>query len=345
MITKFLDWNFQHGFLNGKSTETQILSVFDNISKVLDGGGQTDIIYLDFSKAFDSVPHHLLLHKMKSFGFNGTLLSWFSSYLSNRKQRVVIEGENSEWLPVVSGVPQGSILGPFLFILYINDMVSQVSDGSCVSLFADDAKVIRKIACRLDYILLQRDLNDLFNWSKIWLLNFNISKCKLLRIARVIKYCVDYHIDDVKLECVTEFPDLGVKIESDLSWHSHVTSKVKRANSLLGFIKRTLGFNSSVQSKQTLYLALIRSTLMYGSTVWCPNRGDMKLLEGVQRRATKYILNDYTSDYKLRLKKTNLIPLNYYKEYRDFCFMYKCIHGFYNMSVCDFISFYDHSKR
>ena len=173
-------------------------------------------------------------------------------------------------------------------------MVSKVSEGSCVSLFADDAKVIRKIACRLDYILLQRDLNGLFDWSQTWLLNFNISKCKLLRIARVIKYCVDYHINNVKLECVTEFNDLGVNITSDMSWHNHVTTKVKRANSLLGFIKRTCGYNAPAKSKQTLYLALIRSTLMYGSTIWCPNRGDMKLLEGVQRRATKYILNEYT---------------------------------------------------
>ena len=338
LITKF-----QHGFLNGKSTETQMLSVFDNISKVLDDGGQTDIIYLDFSKAFDSVPHHLLLHKMKSFGFNGTLLSWFSNYISNRRQRVVIEGENSEWLPVLSGVPQGSILGPVLFILYVNDMVTQVSENTSVNLFADDAKVVRTINCRLDYILLQRDINQLFDWSNTWLLNFNITKCKLLRIARVVRYCVDYFINDVKLECVNEFTDLGIMISSNLSWHSHITSKVKRANSLLGFIKRTCGFNAPVECKRILYLALMRSTIMYGSTVWCPNRGDMKLLEGVQRRATKYILNDYTSDYKSRLQKTKLIPLNYYKEYRDICFLYKCINGFYNIDINDFIKFQNHS--
>ena len=340
MITKF-----QHGFLHGKSTETQMLSVFDNISEVLDKGGQTDIIYLDFSKAFDSVPHHLLLHKLKSFGFNGTLLSWFSSYISDRRQRVVIEDENSNWLPVLSGVPQGSILGPVLFILYVNDMVSQVSDNTRVNLFADDAKVIRTIVSRLDYIILQRDLNDLFTWSKTWLLDFNISKCKLLRICREIKYCVDYYIDDVKLECVTEFNDLGVRISSNFSWHSHIMAKVKRANSLLGFVKRTCGFKAPVDCKKTLYLALMRSTLMYGSTVWCPNRGDMKLLEGVQRRATKYILNDYASDYKTRLKQTKLIPLNYYKEYRDLCFLYKCIHGFYNINIFEFIRFQNYSQQ
>ena len=282
---------------------------------------------------------------MKSFGFNGSLLAWFGSYISDRKQRVVIEGESSDWLPVISGVPQGSILGPVLFLLYINDMVSHVSDGSQVSLFADDAKVIRTISCRLDYIILQRDLNNLLTWSKTWLLRFNVSKCKLLRITRVVKYNVDYHMNDVKLECVPVFNDLGIKITSDLSWYSHINDKVRRANSLLGFIKRTYGYNAPAKAKRTLYIALIRSTVMYGSTVWCPNRGDMKLLEGVQRRATKYILNDYSSDYKTRLKVTNLLPLNYYKEYRDMCFLYKCIYGFYKLNINDFIEFYGNSRH
>ena len=92
-------------------------------------------------------------------------------------------------------------------------------------------------------------------------------------------------------------------------------------------------------------MSLMRTSLMYGSTIWCPNRGDMKLLEGVQRRATKYILNDYTSDYKTRLKKTELLPLNYYKEFRDMCFMYKCIHGFYKLDINDFIQFYGNTHH
>ena len=339
LITKF-----QHGFLHGKSTETQLLTVFNNISEVLDAGGQTDIIYLDFSKAFDSVPHRLLHHKLKSFGFNGVLLNWFHSYLSNRKQRVLIEGEASDWCPVLSGVPQGSILGPVLFLLYINDMVSSVSENTCISLFADDAKVIRTITCRLDYIILQRDINNLYMWSQKWMLSFNVGKCKLLRIARVIKHCVDYYMNDIKLKPITDIDDdLGIIMMPDLSWHNHIIGKVKRANSLLGFIKRSCGYRSSMKSKRLLYVSLIRSTIMYGSTVWCPNRNDMKLLEGVQRRATKYILNDYNSEYKTRLKKSDLIPLNYYKEYRDMCFLYKCIHKLYDIKIQDFITFQNYS--
>ena len=330
---------FQHGFLFGKSTETQLLTVYDQISKVLDNSGQTDIIYLDLSKAFDSVPHHLLCHKLKAFGFHGRLLSWFSSYVNERKQRTVLEGEASDWLPVLSGVPQGSILGPVLFIMYINDMVDQVSDSTSIGLFADDAKLARTINSLADCETLQRDLITLENWSKTWHLFFNAGKCKLLHLARTIKIRFEYRLNDKKLDSVHEFNDLGILISSDFSWQAHIKNKVKKANSLLGFIKRTCGFNAPTAAKRTLYLSLIRSTLMYNSTMWSPSKSELKHLEGVQRRATKYILNDYTSSYKDRLYKLGLIPLSFYREFRDLCFLFKCIRSYYNINLDDHISF------
>ena len=334
LITKF-----QHGFLKGKSTETQLLEVYDNISKVLDDSGQSDIIFLDLSKAFDSVPHNLLVHKLTTFGFQDNLLNWFSSYLKNRVQRVVLEGSTSTWLPVGSGVPQGSILGPVLFLLYINDMVNVVSENTAIGLFADDAKIFRNIKTMHDCEILQEDLNSLLTWSNTWKLQFNLSKCKLLRIYRALKFAYDYKMENSVLETVTEFNDLGVLVSSDLTWNNHIAHKISRANSLLGFIKRAIGFKASKKAKRTLYLSFIRSTVMYNSTIWHLNKTHLKLLEGIQRRATKFILNDYNSDYKTRLKECNLLPLCYYKELRDLYFFYKSINNFFHFDVNNMFTF------
>ena len=168
---------FQYGFLNGKSTETQLLYVYSFINDILDISGQVDIIYLDFTKAFDSLPHHFLLHKLKSFGINGVLYEWFCSYLTGRKQRVVIEGDLSDWCDVASGVPQGSILGLLLFLMYINDMVEELPESTNIALFADDAKIYSKIESSNDHQALQRDLSKLEDWSNLWKLKFNSNKC------------------------------------------------------------------------------------------------------------------------------------------------------------------------
>lgn len=130
-----------------------------SLGKVLDCSGQINVLYLDFSKAFDSVPHNLLLYKLNQYGINGDLLNWFSSYLIGRRQRVIIESSLSDWLPVVSGVPQGSTLGPFLFLLYINDLPSMVSPDSTLALFADDSKCFRSIKALDDCLEFQDDVS------------------------------------------------------------------------------------------------------------------------------------------------------------------------------------------
>ena len=134
----------QHEFMKGKSTTTLLTQIFHLIGESVDNHGQIDALYLDFSKAFDRVPHHLLLHKIKMYGFNGNVLKWFTSYLPGRKQRVTISGSTSEWLSVTSGVPQGSILGPLLFLIYVNDLPLCVKD-TIVVLFADDCKCLKNI--------------------------------------------------------------------------------------------------------------------------------------------------------------------------------------------------------
>lgn len=327
----------QHGFLRGRSTATQLISFYNNVNTSLDSSIQTDTIFLDFSKAFDSVPHTLLAHKLQSFGICENLLAWFTSYLSNRTQRVVIEGQHSEWLPVLSGVPQGSILGPFLFLLYTNDIGDRLSTNTTISLFADDAKISRPIYSFQDCETLQSDLFALELWSDTWLLQFNTLKCKILSFCRTLRYSYDYQLRNEPLERVYQFKDLGVIVTSNLSWKPHVQCIVSKANRLLGLIRRTLGPLAPLKSKLLLYLSLVRSTLMYASVVWKPDKGDLVLLEGVQRRASKFILNDYTSEYKTRLTRIGIIPLSYLREQNDLCFLYKCLHRYYDFDIFSYV--------
>ena len=336
---------FQYGFLNGKSTETQLLHVYSFINDILNMSGRVDIIYLDFTKAFDSVPHHFLLHKLKSFGIDGVLYEWFCSYLTGRKQCAIIEGDLSDWCDVASGVPQGSILGPLLFLMYINDMVEELSESTNIALFADDAKTYSKIKSSNDHQALQRDLSKLEDWSNLWKLKFNSNKCKVLRMSRVLKHDSVYRMNDEILENVTSFNDLVVLITKDLDWQAHIHKKVSKANSVFAFIKRTYGYTASLKSKRAVYLALIRSSLLYCSVVWYPNRSWKKLIEGIQRRATKFITGDYDDEYKARLKLANLLPINYQRETRDLCILYKCIHGYYDIDIRNHVMIGSHQQR
>ena len=167
--------NQQHGFRSRRSCITQLLDVVHNIGKALDRGKEMDIIYLDFSKAFDSVPHDKLIEKLQQFGITRPLLYWYNNYLSGRKQRVVVDGVSSSFLDVTSGVPQGSIVGPLLFLLYVNDL-PDAAEHSKVPMFADDSKCYRVIETPQDTELLQSDLHSLCSWSTTSDLNFNLKK-------------------------------------------------------------------------------------------------------------------------------------------------------------------------
>ena len=153
-----------------------------NLFKNFEGKTLTDVVVIDFSKAFDVVPHQRLLHKLDHYGIRGTTLNWTQNFLTNRTQKVVVDGSSSESARVKSGVPQGTVLGPLLFLTYINDLPSTVS--SQVRLFADDCLLYRPIKCRADQEKLQRDLSALQDWADRWGMCFNPSKCSVLRVSR-----------------------------------------------------------------------------------------------------------------------------------------------------------------
>jgi hypothetical protein len=332
----------QFGFMKRRSTLKQLLLFTEFLNSSYDNHQQVDTVYLDIRKAFDSIPHDKLLTKLWESGITGSLWGFCKAYLTDRRQRVVIEGQHSSWLPVSSGVPQGSILGPLFFIVYVNELPS-VLTSALAFMFADDTKCSKRILSSTDCSLLQSDLNNINDWSCENDLQFNVSKFKLLRFYNRsnIHFSENYSMDGVPIEECDYCRDLGVIISVDLSWSQHYDHMIRAAYQILGLIRRTFSSSASTHSKKLLYLSLIRSRLIYCSQVWKPHLiKDIKLLELVQRRATKFILNDYTSSYKTRLISLQLLPLMYMYELFDILFMVNCLlKPDPSFPVTDFISF------
>ena len=233
----------QLGFCTGRSCVTNLLEALDHIGSLLDSGSQVYTIYLDMSKAFDKVSHRRLVHKLIQVGFGGNLLNWFCSYLSVRRHRVTVLGATSEDLPVTSGVPQGSILGPALFLLYVNDLPEDISSNSRVLMFADDTKAFREIKTLGDVSSLQKDIGKLTTWSQSSGLLFNEAKCKAQHITRKTKPILSsYKLNNTALELYAAEKDLSVWISKDLTWYKQVNEKSSRANKLLGYLKRNKRF-------------------------------------------------------------------------------------------------------
>ena len=195
-----------------------------------------DVIYLDFAKAFDTVDHNVLLSKLKAYGVLGQLLTWFANYLSGRLQRVVINGPTSQWAPVTSGVPQGSLLGPLLFIIFINDLPDAAIGDVFTSLYADDTKIYRNINTIDDCMSRQKTLTNMHTWTRHNNIRFNASKCKALTITRK-KSPLDfiYKLDNLELERVSTEKDVGVNITNSLTWNTHIHAISAKANKLEWF--------------------------------------------------------------------------------------------------------------
>ncbi len=232
-------YDLQHGFRDKRSCETQLIELVDDLARNLSHGKQSDLILLDFSKAFDKVSHLKLLHKLYIHGVDINTINWIQSFLLGRTQTVVLDGEHSSVVQVTSGVPQGSVLGPLLFLLYINDLPNEIN--SQVRLFADDTAVYLTIDNILDCKKLQSDLDTLQLWERSWEMEFNPSKCQVIHICRTKKpvnhnYVMHGHI----LESVDQARYLGVDISSDLSWNEHITRICNKSNSTLGFLRRNI---------------------------------------------------------------------------------------------------------
>ena len=336
-IKPFIDEN-QHGFVSGRSTATNLLSYTQYISSIVDKGGQVDSIYLDFSKAFDSVNHVLLIHKLQSYSICGNLLNWLSSYLNGRLQRVAFDGELSAWRHVSSGVPQGSILGPLLFVLYINDM-SECLNHANLSLYADDSKLFMSIAEMSDCVRLQRDINQVVKWTEKWKLSLNFKKCSCISFtkkhnASIFPYRFGKRMDLNRTDFVK---DLGVLLTSKLNWSMHINQIVAKSFKMLGFIKRTCKSFSSIRVLKTLYVSFVRSQVEYCSPIWSPHQVYLiQKLERVQKKFIKYLCARSSLDYSREMynhlcHEFHLPTLESRRKFLDTIFLFKILSGYYSV--------------
>jgi len=250
----------QHGFRSGRSCETQLVFTFNDLATNKENGEITDVIILDFSKAFDSVNHRKLLFKLERYGISHKIVKWVKNFLYNRKQLVVVDGVSSDCCEVLSGVPQGSVLGPLLFLLYVNDLPLTVS-SEC-RLFADDALLYNT---RKRNNVLQEDLNKLYIWSQKWQMTFNPSKCSVLSIGDK-NSTQEFYLDATKIKNVNSHPYLGVELSSNLKFDKHYNNIVSKAGRLLGMIRRVLK-TADTRTRKIAYDTLVRPKLEYASQV------------------------------------------------------------------------------
>jgi hypothetical protein len=321
--------SLQHGFRAKLSCETQLLEFADDIFKSLRDNSQSDVVIMDFSKAFDKVSHSHLLHKLQRYGATDTFCGWTRSFLSGRTQQVVIDGEASDPIPITSGVPQGSVLGPILFLVYINDMPTYTKHAT-VRLFADDTLVYMAIHNRDECAKLQEDIAALGDWEKEWLMEFHPDKCNVLRISKkrsIIKF--PYALHNQVLAEADNAKYLGVNINNKMSWNTHIDQMTAKSNKRLGFIKRNLKIPDQ-DLKSMAYKSLVRPTLEYASAVWDPHTLTAAAqLEKVQRRAARWAMGDYRreSSVTIMLRTLNWRLLALRRVDARLCLMFKIVHG------------------
>ena len=314
----------QHGFLRGRSCLSNLLTFLDKVTDCVDKGIDVDVIFLDLAKAFDKVPHTRLMNKVRAHGIQGLIGNWIENWLKGRKQRVCIRGAGSAWIDVISGVPQGSVLGPILFLIFVNDLDCGVINW--LLKFADDTKLFGKVQSELDRACLQQDLQRLLDWSREWQMEFNVEKCKVMHIGGTNRN-YGYHMDQKELEVVEEEKDLGVLITNDLKASQQCTAACNKANRVLGMMNRTIVYKSK-EVLLNLYKSLVRPHVEYCTPVWSPcYQKDKSLIERVQHRFTRMIPGFSKLPYCERLKRLGLWSLEERRNRADLIEVFKMVKG------------------
>ena len=317
----------QHGFRHHRSCETQLITTIHDLAQSLNHGGQCDVMLLDFCKAFDKVPHLRLFYKLHHYGIRGSVLTWITDFLTDRSQRVILDNKESNPCSVLSGVPQGTVLAPLLFLIYINDLPLHVSNK--VRLYADDVILYSHIHSVNDCHNLQQDLDKLTEWSHKWQMIFNPKKCEFLRITNKKNPIPHtYYIDNCQIDEVSNAKYLGVVIDQHLTWNEHIKQTTSKAIRVNGFLYRNL-YHCPITVKLNCYKAMVRPIIEYASPVWDPHTSlYINHLEAVQRSAARFCCKDYSrfSSVTSMLSSLNLPSLRDRRIRAKLLMMYKIIH-------------------
>ena len=248
---------------------------------------------MDFAKAFDKVPHRRLLHKLAYYGIRGFTHKWINSWLSGRTQQVDLDGQASEPVPVLSDVPQRLVLGPIMFLIFINDLPDNIRSSVC--LFADDCVLYRNIYSIQDCLTMQKDLTSLGHWEADWQMKFNVSKCHSMKVTRHQHHkhiLFDYSLDNQALENVQLAKYLGITISDNMDWGQHISEISSKATKTLGFLRRNFAF-AHKSTKEVAYKTLVRPKLEYAVPIWSPySKLQINQVEKVQRTAARWAARD-----------------------------------------------------